>query len=89
MKYKTNKVEAIIWRDAFCPVIEKWRDEEEIDEFLRDTDFLVCNIGWVIHEDKDMVTISGMVSKQEAVAHIQRIPKGCIILRKKIPNPFK
>lgn len=88
MKYKINKCEAIIWRDAFNPAESKWMDETAIDDFLSDCDFLVCNVGWVIHENKEMVTIAGMVSKQNAVAHIQRIPKGCIIKRTTIKNPF-
>lgn len=89
MKYKTNKAEAIIWRDAFNPANNGWMDESGIDNFLEDTDFMVCNLGWVIHESKEMVTIASMISKQDAVSHIQRIPTGCIISRKVIPNPFK
>lgn len=89
MKYKTNKCEAIIWRDAFAPLGGGWMNEEGIDEFISDTDYLCCNIGWVIHENKDMVTIAGMISKQDAVSQIQRIPKGCIIKRSKITNPLK
>lgn len=86
---KINKCESIIWRDAFHPHSGGWFNEEQLSEFIEDTDFLCCNVGWVVHEDKDMVTIAGMVSKQDQVSSIQRIPKGCIISRKKIINPFQ
>jgi len=85
---KLNKAEAIIWRDAFMPAKMGWFHEEDVQDFLSDTDYLCCNLGWVIHEDKNMVTIASMVSKQDSVSHIQRIPKGCILQRKKIKNPF-
>ena len=85
---KLNKVEAIVWRDAFHPFNCKWNNDEDVEEFLSDTDYMCCNLGWVIHEDKKMVTIASMVSKQDQVSHIQRIPIGCIIKRVKIKNPF-
>lgn len=88
MKYKLNRPEVVFWRDAFNPAESKWMGEKDLDDFIADVDFVVCNMGWIIHEDKNMVTIASMVSKQQAVAHIQRIPKGCIIKRTKIKNPF-
>lgn len=88
MKYELNRCEAVIWRDAFHPHHGGWLNEDGIDDFIADTDYLVCNVGWVIHEDKKMVTIAGMISKQDSVSHIQRIPTGCIVKRKKIVNPF-
>lgn len=88
MKYKINKCEAIVWRDAFNPAECKWMNEKDIDDFLNDFDFIVCNVGWVIHENKEMITIVGMASKQEAVGHIQRIPKGCVIKRTPLEFSF-
>jgi hypothetical protein len=85
---KIDKCEAIIWRDAFHPYHGGWMTDEALEEFLEDTDYLCCNVGWIVHENKEMVTIAGMLSKQDSASHIQRIPTGCIVKRTRIKNPF-
>lgn len=78
------KLQIIEWRDAFAPAENGWLTQSQVEEFINDHDFIVTSVGYVIHEDKDTVTIVSQVSKQEQYSHLQRIPKGCITKRKTV-----
>ena len=85
MKIKTDKLVCIKWRDAFHPENCNWWGFEELEDFVKSQEFIAYNVGWVVHEDKEMLTICSMTASDgKSVSHIQRIPKGCIIERKKI-----
>lgn len=84
MKFSTKQLLVIKWRDAFHPERCNWWDFEEVKDFVEDTEFIVWNAGWIIHEDKNFYTLSSMIAGHgKAVSHIQRIPKGCVIEIKK------
>lgn len=78
------KLKVIEWRDAFAPALNGWMTTDEVNEFIKDKDFIVTSVGFVIHEDKDMVTLVSQTSKQDNYSHLQRIPKGCIVRSKTI-----
>ena len=81
------KLVHLTWRDAFHPENCKWYGQDDLDEFVMDCDFICENVGWVVHEDKDMITLASMVSgDNKSYSHIQRIPVGCVVKKKIIRN---
>lgn len=80
---KLQKLVLIRWYDSFHPNNCGWMDEEDVKEFLEDTDYVCENIGWIIDENEHLVTIASMRSgEHNTLSHIQRIPTGCILERK-------
>ena len=78
-KEMLNKLVLITWFDAFHQDGCRWTSKDELEEFIKDNEFLCKNVGWVIHQDKSMITVSSQItSKGEQASHIQRIPIGCI-----------
>lgn len=68
--------------DAYHPEYCSWWGEKALKEFIEDKGVICYNIGWIVHEDTDMITLSSMVGGDgKSVSHIERIPKGCIIER--------
>lgn len=78
------KLKIIEWRDAFSPASNGWMTEDEVKDFIKDEDFIVTSVGFVIHEDKHTITLVAQTSQQEQYSHLQRIPKGCILRSKVI-----
>ncbi len=80
---KGDKVIFIKWRDAFRPASCTWRDKMSLIKFLKDEDFIIETVGWLVHEDDYFLTVclskSGNNNQWE---HIERIPTGCVIERK-------
>lgn len=74
----------IIWLDACHPSECNWVSEKYIKEFSENEGSITTeSIGWVMYENKDIVTIASMITKNYThegltVTHIQVIPKGCI-----------
>lgn len=85
IKFKTNELCVIKWRDAFHPEHCNWWGMEELEEFVKSTEFIAWNVGVIVHEDKEFYTIASMVAEDgKSISHIQRIPKGCVIEIKKL-----
>ena len=75
----------IKWRDAFHPEQCNWWGFKEVKDFVESDGFIAWNFGCIIHEDKNFYTIASMIVEGgNAVSHIQRIPKGCIIEIKRL-----
>ena len=80
MKFTTKKIYLIIWRDAYHPEACSWWGFDDLKEFIEDDGYIVQNVGYIVHENKDFITIASMVGDHgKSVSHIERIPKGFII----------
>ncbi|MEK7113028.1 MAG: hypothetical protein AAB875_06985 [Patescibacteria group bacterium] len=80
MKYKLVYIK---WEDAFHQEPCQWENNKGIKAFIEDTDFIVESVGWIVHEDKRMITISPMRSlRLNSWSHLQRIPIGTIIKKR-------
>lgn len=83
IKFKKDKMYLIVWMDAYHKENCAWDDFKEVEKFVNDKGFIAFNLGWIIHEDKGMVTIASMMADNgKAVCHMERIPKGTIIKRR-------
>ena len=76
--------EEIHWDDAYH-LTDSWVSNEQIAEKYKEGAYKVCNIGWVIFEDKKYVIIAG---KKDIRWHdwgfVMMIPKGMITKRIKL-----
>ena len=83
MRFTSEKIYLIIWRDAYHPENCNWWGFDELREFVEDDGYIAQNIGWIVHENKDILTIVSMLGDSgKSISHIQRIPKGTIIEKK-------
>ena len=80
MKFK-DAIYKIEWHDAqsFC----SWQDT---DEFKKVTEgrTITTEIGWIVHEDKEVIVICSQINNTSDFGNMTRIPKGMILSRKKI-----
>ncbi|MCH7690074.1 MAG: hypothetical protein IIA17_03395, partial [candidate division Zixibacteria bacterium] len=48
--------------------------------FVEDSGFIVENVGYIVQENKEFITIASMVGDNgKSISHVERIPKGTII----------
>jgi len=79
------KLVLVIWEDAFHPASCYWHGKEESQDFIKDSEYICESVGWILHEDKRMLTlVSSKSSKSGSFMHHQRIPKGTILKVKKL-----
>jgi hypothetical protein len=86
------------WRDTsykkFTPVEIKWvdilatdgqwRTSEELDEWIVLEQDTVKQLGYLYYEDKNYIVLVDSYINNDFVGHSTKIPKGCIIWKRKI-----
>jgi len=89
MKKKKIFKEEIHWDDAYH-LTDTWLSNEQIAEKYKDESFKVCNVGWVIFEDRKYVILAGKRGiRFEDWGFVMMIPKGIITKRIKLYSPKK
>ena len=81
---KGIKKEEIHWDDAYH-LTDTWLSKEQIAEKYKEGAFKVCNMGWVIFEDKKYVILAGKRDMRWGdYGFVMMIPKGMITKRTKL-----
>lgn len=76
--------EEIYWDDAYH-LTDSWSSNEAIAEKYKEGAFKVCNVGWVIFEDKKYVILAGKRDiRWGDWGFVMMIPKGMITKRTKL-----
>lgn len=75
----SKKLIYIEWADAISSG-SGWTEEHELDRWINDTEWIIKQVGWVLHEDKKCLTIASQIKPDDdftcaQFGHIQKIPK--------------
>jgi hypothetical protein len=83
---KNPKLMVIRWVDSHSPRETQWLQEWEVIEFLEERTFLAEAVGWLVHEDGEVLTLAahrGIPNKGEETfdvfSAIIRIPRSSIV----------
>ena len=82
-----KKITLIRWKDAYDQS-GGWRSLKDIEDWV-DAEYIVTNVGFVVHEDDEYVTLTGMVAEvtdmeELMVGSVVKIPKGVIFERREV-----
>ena len=81
---KEYQIEQIEWNDAYH-LTDSWSSLEQIAEKYKQGAFKVCNIGWIIFEDKKYIIMSSKRDVQWGdYGFVMFIPKVLITKRTKV-----
>jgi len=83
-----NQIVYIEWADAVSAP-DKWMYEDNMDNWIKTSGFVVHHVGWLIEETKEHIVISAMrVDETEwnqgVYGHVHKIPKKWIGKMKKL-----
>ena len=83
MGLKKGSLIYIEWADAVSSG-SNWTDEDNIEEWIDGTEWVIKQCGWILHEDKTHLTIYAQIKPEDKFTctqygHIQKIPKPWII----------
>jgi hypothetical protein len=74
---KKPRLVIVEWDDAYSR--SDWTYDDQIDEKFDDGGWKCMNVGWLIRQSKDHVTIAGRASfTNTSYGLLQRIPRGMI-----------
>ena len=68
----------ITWHDAHSTCL--WKDKDEFDIYKKER-MIITEIGWIVHEDKDIIILCSQVAGDTDLGNMTRIPKGMILSR--------
>jgi hypothetical protein len=83
--HKFPPLELIEWEDATN--IPTWQDVDDVVDWATTRNFIVVNVGYVVHEDEQCVVLAaryspGMDERDTvSVGLFERLPKGMIVRR--------
>lgn len=80
----------IEWCDAIASGLD-WTDIDVAKEWAENTDWIVCEVGWVIKETKKYIVIASTYKKEDVYTtaqfkHLMKIPKTWIKKRVDLNN---
>ena len=83
-----KKLVYLEWADAISSG-SGWIEEHDIDEWIDKSEYIIKQVGWLLHEDKTHITIASQLKPEdkftcEQLGHIQKIPTTWIRKRKNI-----
>lgn len=83
-----NKTVTFIrWKDAYDQS-GGWRSLKDVEDWV-DAEYIVTNIGFIVHEDDEYITLTGMIAEitdveDPMVGSVIKIPKKVVFERKEI-----
>lgn len=92
-RWGNEKLIYIEWSDAHTNTAG-WRDEEEALAWARNTDWYICEAGWLIEETDEYLAIATALKPEnefedKQFLNLHKIPKGWIRMKvqiNKLPN---
>lgn len=80
------------WIDAASMSDVGWKTEEDVDEFLLETPWLITDVGFLKADTEDYICLIGgygpVLEDYNLTCHRElKIPKGCIVRKIKVPVP--
>lgn len=79
----------VLWSDSCVSGQGPWHSAEDLKEWLGER-HLIESVGFLIFESKDHIVLAGSrhgVDEGLRTADEMKIPKGCIIRRKRLKRP--
>lgn len=74
-------LEQVDWIDAESEC--SWENTDDVKKWS-EKDFIVTEVGWVIHENVKMIVITSQVGSDGSIGNRTKIPKKWIVGRKKL-----
>jgi len=70
------------WADAVSSG-SGWTMKEDLDRWIDESEWIIKQCGWILHEDKKHITIVSQIKPEDAFTeaqhgHIQKIPQSWI-----------
>jgi len=69
-----NKLVIVVWRDTRTE--DDWHPKGVIEDLIP---AWVRSVGWLVHEDRERIVISSMISDGGMYGHTESIPSGCVV----------
>jgi hypothetical protein len=64
----------VIWADAFR-LSNGWHNADEVVHLAKSDDWLVSDIGYLLHECEDYIILAGKINEDEVFGEITKIPR--------------
>jgi len=94
MKTKIPDIEFILWHDTYTMGNKGWTYQDDVDEFS-DGEMIIATVGFIYNETDDWLTLFGDYHNlgeegfDPRYNRLLKIPKGCIIKRRKLRLKLK